>query len=274
MSKALMIVGVTLLAVAVGVGIFALGGYVQRANEAIQFQEATVSPSPSTGEEPPGSVNTGNTGTAPQTVYVAPPAAAAPPSNLVQMVIPEGTVIPVTLDNSLNSGTNSLGDSVNTTVRSTQNGDAEFPLGTKIIGSISELQRKADGQPGMLGLIFRSAHLPDGRIANLEGSLISLDDTTKLSDGRLVAKGPKSTDKIKFIAIGAGIGVVLGKITKKNEWVSGGIGALAGYIYAKIREKKMASEDVKVSSGTAFGVRIDRELTYYAPKSFADAHGI
>jgi hypothetical protein len=269
MQKTWLIIGGIGLVAVVAVGVFMFGGYVERANEAIKFQEALTSPSPSIDPA------TGNTGTAaPQSVYVAPPpAAAAPQPSLVQMVIPEGTVIPVTLDNSLNSASNNVGDGVNTTIRSTQNGDAEFPLGTKISGVISEVQRKADGQPGMLGLSFSAARFPDGRSVNLEGSLISLDEATKLSDGRLVAKGPKSTDKIKFIAIGAGIGVVLGKITKNNMWVSGGIGALAGYIYSKIREKKQASEDVAVNSGTAFGIRIDRELTFYASHEFAAARG-
>jgi hypothetical protein len=125
----------------------------------------------------------------------------------------------------------------------------------------------------MLGLSFRSARLPDGRTVNLSGSLIALDETTRLSDGRLVAKSPKSTDTIKFVAIGGAIGFVIGKLTKKNEWVSGGIGALAGLIYAKVREKKMAAENVRVKAGTEFGVRIDSDLTYNAPHSFADARG-
>jgi hypothetical protein len=270
MSKPLMIVGGALLAVAVGVGIFALGGYVQRANEAIQLQEAAMSPSPSPSVDPA----TGNTGAvAPQTVYVAPPAAAAPQPSLVQMVLPEGTVIPVTLDNSLSSASNNVGESFSTTIRSSSNGDADFPLGTKIFGTITEVQRKADGQPGMLAFNFNNARFPDGRSASLNGSLISLDDTTKLSNGRFVAKGPKSTDTIKFVAIGGAIGFVIGKLTKKNEWVATGVGALAGLLYAKIREKKMASQDVTVTSGTAFGVRIDSEMTFGASRSFADARG-
>jgi hypothetical protein len=190
------------------------------------------------------------------------------------MVIPQGTVIPVRLDQKLSSATNRQGDSFTVTVRSAYDGDAEFPRGTRIQGVLSNLQLAGDGQPGMLELSFREAILPDGQRVGAEGSLVSLDEKVVMQtpDGRLVVRNEHSNDRLKFIGIGAVGGLILGKLTKHT--LEGTLlGAAAGYLYSEYDKQKVQPTDVTVAEGTEFGVRIDRQLAYNPSRAFVVARG-
>lgn len=189
----------------------------------------------------------------------------------VAVIIPAGTVIPVTLDKTLSSATSNQGDAISVTVRSTKNGDAEFPLGTKLSGIVSDVQRKATDSPGMLDLTFQKAQLLDGSKSGMAGSLISLDEksVTQSADGRLIANNKTSNDRLKFIAIGTGAGLIIGKLLDKDLVVGGLLGAAAGYIYSEISKDKVSAMDVTVPAGTEFGVRLDQNMTYHA--SYTDA---
>lgn len=191
-------------------------------------------------------------------------------ASTARMILPQGTVIPVTLDQTLSSATNHTGDTFTVTVRSPQNGDNEFPAGTKIAGVISDVQRKASGQPGMLDVTFQQARFPNGQKIPLQGSLLSLDEksVTQQPDGRIMARDTTSKDRLKFIAIGAGAGLIIGKLTK-NTLLGGLIGAIAGYLYSERSANK--STEAIVNAGTVFGVRIDRELAFTANGTFASA---
>jgi len=167
------------------------------------------------------------------------------------LIIPAGTVIPVKLDKGISSAINNVGDGVSAVVCSTREGDAEFPKGTYLLGVIQAVQRKSAGQPGMLDLTFNEVRLPDGRKIGITGSLLSLDDksVSKSADGRLMAKDKTGSERLKFIAIGAGAGVLIGKLTKQNTTTSGLLGAAAGYIYSEINKDKVQAADVTVSAG-------------------------
>jgi len=188
------------------------------------------------------------------------------------VVVPQGTVIPVRLDKALSSATDRQGGPVTVTVRSAYDGDAEFPRGTKIEGVVSALQRAGDGQPGMLELSFREVLLPNGERVSAEGSLISLDEkmVMQTSDGRLVARDKKSNDRLKFIGIGAGAGLLLGR-WQKHTLEGTLLGAAAGYLYSEYDRRKAQPTDVAVAEGTEFGVRLDQQLTYHPSHAFVVA---
>jgi hypothetical protein len=197
--------------------------------------------------------------------------AAAKAATRAVVVLPEGTVIPVGLDTALSSATNRKGDRFDVSVRSTQDGDAEFPIGTKIEGIVMETQLAGNGQPGMLDLGFRDVILVSGERLRAQGSLISLDEkNTQMSNGRLVATpaNRSSSDRTKFIAIGAGAGLILGKLTKHT--LEGTLlGALGGYLYSESQRKKAAvPTNVAVAAGAEFGVRLDRALSYTPGRAF------
>jgi hypothetical protein len=187
----------------------------------------------------------------------------------VAMTIPQGTVIPVTLDQTLSSATNLTGNTFTVTVRSQQNGDNEFPLGSKITGVILDAQSKAAGKPGMLDVAFRQVTQPNGQKTLLRGSVLSLDpkSVNQTSDGRIMARDTQDNDRLKFIAIGAGAGLIIGKLTKYTL-LGGVLGAVAGYIYSEHNDKPA---DVTVKAGTIFGVRLDSELAFNTNSTFATA---
>ena len=200
-------------------------------------------------------------------------------ASMETVVVPLGTVIPVSLDTGLSSSSSKLGDGFSVTVRSSQEGDAEFPRGTRFVGNVVGIDRATRDKPGMLDLSFREAWMPDGSKVNIAGSLISLDDksVTRNADGRLVAtvKGT-GNDRLKMIGIGAGAGLLIGKLLDRNMIVGGLLGAAAGYLYNEYTTDEVDPTDVVVQPGTVFGVRMDRDVAYSAPSSFVaarnDAH--
>lgn len=190
------------------------------------------------------------------------------------VVIPRGTVIPVRLNKELSSLTNDKGDAFTVSVRSDSNGDAEFPRGTNLAGKVVGVQQATAGQPGTLDLGFSQARLPDDSKATIDGSLISLDDqsVTRSSDGRLVATAKAKDDRLMMIGIGAGAGLLIGKLLDQNLIVGGLLGGAAGYFYSEFTKDKGKAKDVVVSRGTEFGVRMDRDVTYTATEAFVAAH--
>jgi hypothetical protein len=186
-------------------------------------------------------------------------------------LIPIGTVVPVSLDRSLNSATTRAGDRFTVTVWSSRSGDAEFPRGTRLVGTVAGVQRATVRRPGILDLSFREARLPDGSAVRIYGSVISLDDRTvnRPSRGRLVAmESPTSNNRQKMIGIGAGAGMIIGKVLDQNVIVGGLLGAAAGYAYSRYTADTTRPRDVVVRAGTVFGVRMDRDVRYSAPVTF------
>lgn len=186
--------------------------------------------------------------------------ASADPTRRV--VLPAGSVIPVRLDQEMSSKTARSGERFTTTVR-LGNDDAGMPEGTRIEGVIREAQRSQDGKPGMLDLEFNRMVTPGGQNRQITGSLIALNGKgVKPSDsGRLIATGDKSKDRLKFIGIGAGGGLLIGTLTKNNAILSTLLGAGAGYLYNEFGNKPKPG-DVNLKAGAEFGIRLDRELAF------------
>lgn len=178
------------------------------------------------------------------------------------VTIPSGAVVPVTLDATLTSETARVGDSFSATVKSERAGDSEFPTGTKLRGRVSEVRAKGNGTPGVLGLEFRQAVLPNGRTVAVSGDLISLDDDSVTnSGGRIMAKPGEGGTDVKVIGIGAAAGYVLGKVLNKNEVITGILGAAGGYLYDRSRDKGKEQEAV-VEAGSTLGVRLSQSVSY------------
>jgi len=77
--------------------------------------------------------------------------------------------------------------------------------------------------------------------------------------------------RLKRIGIGAGAGLIIGKLLKQDLIVGGLLGAAAGYLYDEITMDKAQPKDVVVQPGTVFGVRMDRIVRYNAPEAFVTA---
>ncbi len=182
-----------------------------------------------------------------------------------RVVLPVGTVIPVRLDTPLSSKHSRPGDRFRATVRYGQD-DGGLPEGTRIEGVVRESWPSHDGKPGILDLDFRRIVFPRGEARALDASLISLDarSVKRSPSGRLIATVDRSKDRLKFVGIGAGAGLVIAALAKQNTIASVLLGAGAGYLYNELANKKPG--DVVLKPGTEFGVRLDRQLVFYTDR--------
>src|SRR5207247_842058 len=79
-----------------------------------------------------------------------------------------------------------------------------------------------------------------------------------------VASSDKNKDRLKFVGIGAGAGLLIGAITKQNALTSLLLGAGGGYLANEFGKKKPG--DVALKSGSEFGVRVDRQFAFYTDR--------
>ncbi len=180
-------------------------------------------------------------------------------TNYSRMTLPSGTVIPVTLDNSLSSKDNQRGDKFTGTVKY-GNDDSGLPEGTRIEGVVQEAIQSDRDQPGVLDVDIRRMIFPDGTSKAITASLYSLDGkATQRNDGRLTATSDKSKDRLKWVGIGSGGGLLVGALTKHNELFSTLLGAGAGYLFNEFGNKPKPG-NVTLKQGTSFGVRLDKSV--------------
>lgn len=190
-----------------------------------------------------------------------------------QISIPANSVVPVTIDEELNSATTPQGKRFTATVVSQTEGDSEFPAGTKLSGVVVGVTRRTSAIPGTLDLRFIGATLPDNTRVALRGQLISLDsDSVQTTGGRVTAVGNarKKNNTLKVVGIGAGAGFVIGKLLKKDGALPAILGAAGGFLYDQLG-KKNKTADARLNAGTRLGVRLENPITYrdtlgYAPR--------
>jgi len=222
---------------------------------------------PTTGYPSPGYSNPGY----PSTTYPQPayPDRGYAVAGVRTINVPEGAVVPVTLDTRLSSATSRVGDVFTATVESQRLGDSEFPVGSKIEGLVVEAQPRQGDSPGVLDLDFRSVVLPDGTRLPIRGQLVNLEDNNSVTttNGRMTSS-LSTGDKIKIVGIGAGIGFVLGKVLKKNTTITTLLGALGGYLYSRSKDKGTASEAL-LQPGTRLGVRLNDRVAYSDSTGYA-----
>jgi hypothetical protein len=182
-----------------------------------------------------------------------------------RMVIPANTVVRARLRENISSKSARRGDQIEAEV---DNDDqSRLPMGTKLIGVVTEAQASRSGEPGVLDLSFRNAILPDGTNIPIAGDLSSLDkDSVKqAADGRLVArtKQGKKFDA-KWVGYGAAGGALLSTIFGGKLLKGALLGAVGGaaYSYIKGQKDRKKVSDVALASGTEFGVRLDQRVSF------------
>jgi len=142
------------------------------------------------------------------------------------------------------------------------------PEGSIVTSKVTNVQRaQKNGKPAMMDVQFISLKLPNGRIAHINGSLTDLESSqgSKSNDEGTITAKKTSHRKVKFIGGGAAGGAVIGAIAGGGKGLAIGaiIGALAGGITGRVKK----GSEVKVSSGTEFGVILNLgiSLPKYAP---------
>ena len=177
--------------------------------------------------------------------------------------VPANTVIRARINEELNSGEARIGDRFTANVVEpvyAGNGIEVVPVGSRIGGRVTQVNRAGKRTPGNITVAFDSIRLPNGRTAVINGSLTTLqaDDVNADNEGTVKGTSNRKRDAV-FIGGGAAGGAIIGGIA------GGGKGALIGGILggalgtgARVLEKEKEAE---VKSGTEFGVILNRSVS-------------
>ena len=177
--------------------------------------------------------------------------------------VPADTVIRVRLNEELNSRNARVGDRFSTNVTEPVHagtGVEVIPVGSKIWGRVTQVNRAQKRKPGNITVAFNSVELPNGRTAVINGSLTTLqaDDVNADNEGSVTGKSNRKRDAV-FIGGGAAGGALIGAIAGggKGAAIGGILGGVLG-TGARVLEKEKEAE---VQSGTEFGVILNRSVS-------------
>lgn len=182
--------------------------------------------------------------------------------------VPADTIIRVRMDTELNSRSARVGDRFSSSVTEpvyAGGGTEVIPVGSKVWGRVSSVNRAQRRKPGNITVSFNQVQLPSGVRHTINGSLTTLqaDDVNSDNEGSVEGRGNRKRDAV-FIGGGAATGAIIGAIA------GGGKGAAIGAILggglgtgARVYEKE---EEAEVKSGTAFGVILNRAVSLPAAR--------
>jgi len=178
--------------------------------------------------------------------------------------VPADTIIRVRLNEPLNSGTARIGDrfsaNVVEPVYAGGSGVDVIPVGSKVWGRVTQVNRAQKRRPGNITVAFNSVVLPNGRSAVINGSLTTLQADNVNSDNEGTVKGGSNQKRdAVFIGGGAATGAIIGAIAGggKGAAIGGILGGALG-TGARVLEKEKEAE---IKSGTEFGVILNRSVS-------------
>src|SRR5436190_294961 len=178
--------------------------------------------------------------------------------------VPTDTVIRVRINEELNSGTARIGDrftsNVVEPVYGGNSGVEVVPVGSRIGGRVTQVNRAGKRTPGNITVAFDSISLPNGRTAVINGSLTTLQADNVNADNESTVKGGSNRKRdVIFIGGGAATGAIIGAIAGggKGAAIGGILGGALG-TGARVLEKEKEAE---VKSGTEFGVILNRPVS-------------
>ena len=203
---------------------------------------------------------------APDAPAPGPAAGQARPAD--EIVVPEGTKIPLSLINSLNTKVAAPGDRVylETAFPIAIGGRIVIPKGSYVAGTVTEVKRpgKVKGK-GEIYVRFDSLTLPNGVTRSFRSRLDS-SDTGEFDreEGKIRGEGDKSGDARRVAettAAGAGVGTIAGSAAG-HAGMGAGIGAAAGAAAGIASVLLSRGPDLILPRGTSFEMVLDRNLHY------------
>jgi len=181
----------------------------------------------------------------------------------VYYTVRAGNVMRVRLNSELDSERARVGDAFSSTLVDpvyANGGVLVIPQASKVRGVITNVQRaRKDGKPATMDVRFTSVILPSGLHHAINGSLTDLSSSGGSSDNEGTVSANKTSKRnLKFIGGGAGGGALIGAIAGggKGLAIGAGVGAVTGLIAGKIKK----GHEVKVKSGTEFGVILNQNV--------------
>lgn len=191
----------------------------------------------------------------------------APPSN--QLIVPQGTRLPLLLRNGINTRTAKPGDSVyfETAYPIAVNNRMAIPMGSFVRGEI--LQAKRPGRirgRGEFRIALNQMTFPNGYTIALLATPSSVDPKTGTgvdSEGKIVGPSsalPDTTAVLATTAGGAYIGAIAGGVTNDSPGRGALVGGGAGGIGALIAVLATRGPEAELPRGTVMDVVFDRPL--------------
>lgn len=165
------------------------------------------------------------------------------------VTVPEYTVIPVIMDNTLSSATSKVGDRYTAHCQGSDCGG--FPANTVFVGKLIVAQRKEGTSPGRLKMQINSAILPDGTQIAIQ-AIPSTDQGMPRDE--IVGKSVKRESGRTGAAIGGTIGGWAG------DWKGAAIGIGGGYLVGKAVEGKYT--DVTIPAGSQGYIALKAPVTF------------
>lgn len=185
------------------------------------------------------------------------------PPPIQYYTVPVDTVIRVRINEPLNSGTARVGDrfSANSVEPVYAGSGIEvIPVGSKVWGSVTAVNRAQKRKPGNITVAFYSVALPNGKSYPINGSLTTLEADNVNADNEGTVKGGSNRKRdVVFIGGGAAGGAIIGGIAGggKGAAIGGILGGALG-AGARVFEKEKEAE---VKSGTEFGVILNQAVS-------------
>src|SRR5262249_39338267 len=174
-------------------------------------------------------------------------------------------VLRVRLNDELNSEKAHIGQTFTSTLVDplySSGGVLLAPQGSTIVGRVTHVQRaQKNGKPASMDVQFVSIRLPNGHHRAINGSLTDLSTSTGSSDNEGGVTAHKTSKRnLKFIGGGAAGGAVIGAIAGggKGLAIGAGVGAVTGIVAGKLKK----GHEVKVKSGTEFGVILNTNAAF------------
>ena len=177
---------------------------------------------------------------------VAPPSAEPPPkAEIVELTLPEGTVLELELLTALDTSVSRVGDEIQARTISPvySKGESVLSIGTYVEGRVTEAQAsgKVKGR-ARLGFTFDRLSTPTG-VKVVETSFVDKEaDSGKKKDAAIIGGG-------------AGVGALVGGIIggKKGAAIGAAIGGAGGTTVVLTTK----GEEIKLPVGTEVNVRLD-----------------
>lgn len=176
---------------------------------------------------------------------------APPPSAAQQrMLIPEGTVLTVRTEGTINSSAARVGQTFRTTMAEPLRveGYTVFPQGSVIQGVVTQVRPASRSESGIVGVEFNRLTLPTGRTISIQGKLTSMDPAERRQIDA------QADPRVVFVGGRAGVGAAIAGIGANDldNPVAGVLGAL-GSLFS-------TGADVNVPPGTMLAVQLERAL--------------